>query len=224
MPQKPDGTKFKSWGLHWMISRSRVAKYKQRRELFTRGFDEKYPKLAIGACTALSTAWIKAHRAHPAQQPVERVSSFNSDSSFAEHNSVATTFNDKTPGTTYGARIANFSVGAFGANAETVAGQTHTQNSLDEFTALLTFLDANPGYYMVMMEITNNKTGHVCALHATAKSMRLFDPNFGEFERSNGDRGGFFVRLKEQYEDYVGLDGKPKKLEFKKGWVFARVC
>ena len=224
MPQKRDGSKFTSWGLNWMISHARVAKYKQRRQIYTRGFDVDYPGLAIGACTALSTAWIKSHQANPGQAPSERLDSFNSDADYAVHNIVAGKFNGERGSSSQAERIAKFSVDAFGAKQQDVVDKTHTQASLSEFSALLTFLDANPGYYMVMLEITNHGTSHVCAMYAGKNEMRFFDPNFGEFQRKNGDRGAFFVRLREQYEGYVLSDGTKKKLEFDKGWDFCRVA
>lgn len=222
MPKKADGTNFTSWGLNWRISFSRVAKYKQRRQLQTRQGMSRHEELSVGACTALSTAWITSHRNNPNQAPADRVESFNSDADFVNHNRVAGKFNG-TAASSQAERVAIFSEEAFGTSRQDVVKKTHTQHSLAEFSATTSFLDAHPGHYMMVMPITNHPTSHICALHAGPTEMRFFDPNFGEFRCNNSDRGSFFVRLKAQYEDYVNAAGVKKKLEFNNGWVFAGV-
>ena len=212
---------FTSWGLGWKLSWVRVAKYKQRRQLYGRFADKlkqggALDALKNGACTALSFAWITSHKANPKQAPVDRLESFNSDADFLNHQATAKYFN--THGGTYAARVAlaaNHTLGTVRADVVNM-----TEANMATFNGAVAHLDKYPGYHMVLMDITNFATNHVFAVYANDDEMIVFDPNFGEFTVANANRGAFFVNLKSQYETYVNKDNVKTKLEFDNGWDF----
>jgi len=206
--------KFTSWSLGWRIGRYRVAKYKQRRQLQTRAGMDFLEALADGACTALTLAWIGAHRANPLQTAGTRIESFNSDADFFRHNRTAASYN-----AVQGSHAARVEAAAPGD----IANRHLTEADLTTFSATLARLTARPGYYIVTMEITNYPTSHVCALFADASGLVLFDPNFGEFKVQASNRAAFFLLLRKQYETYVSKDGVKTKLAFDNGWLFSMV-
>ncbi len=240
-----DGKEWFSWGLGWKLKWSRVAKYKQRRQLFSRVGMDKHTKLKAGACTALSTSWIMSHKCNPLQKPKDRVESFNSDVDFINHNITAEAFNS-SPGEDideadkWAKRIKYFAVAVMKANEAEVGLRTKKiPYPLLDFDQAIKFLDVKKGYFFLMMPITNNSTSHVCALYAGSEKMDFFDPNFGEFEIKKSDRQAFFFNLGKQYETFIHsksvkasegvkkvegiVGGTVKVLEFKAGWVLVGV-
>lgn len=213
---------FTSWPLGWRLSWLRVAKYKQRRQLFTRAHLQTLDNIQIGACTGLSFAWVQRHRRQPTEGAVSRIESINSDGAFDNHNYLAGVFNGPGigGGAGYAGKIATVAQHALGTNAGGIASMS--EFNLTTFAGAVHHLTGNPGYHVMVMHISNFATSHVCALWIGPTHMVFFDPNFGEFKVQLGQIASFFLNLKAQYATYISASGVRTELEFDY-WVFSTV-
>lgn len=211
---------FTSWPLGWRLSWSRVAKYKQRRQLKTRAYLATLDNIQIGACTGLSFAWVQRHRRQPTEGATSRIESINSDGAFANHDYLASIFNGPGTGGGYAGKIATVAQHALGTNAGGIAAIS--EYNLTTFPGARHHLTAHPGYHVMVMHITNFATSHVCALWIGPTHMVFFDPNFGEFKVPLAGITAFLLNLKEQYATYISAAGVRTALEFDY-WVFSTV-
>ena len=205
---------WKSWPTIKSLTAFRTAKYKQRRVLCETGWIED-AHLKVGACTGLSLEWLKAHHAKPGGSASSRMDSFKVGGRFAYIAQLAKVFN--SVGLTYEERI-QLAARAYLGRADLgkmIAGAETAQ--------LLTYLAANPGYGMLLMELSPAKTNHVCAYFQDATGLTFFDPNSGEYRAKDGDRTALIAALRAQYLTYLPLKGPPAAPQTIKNWVLAKV-
>lgn len=204
---------WKSWPTIRSLEAFRTAKYKQRRVLNSTGWIED-PNLQVGACTALSLEWLKAHHANPSMSASKRIASFKAGADKTKLSWLAGVFN--AVGTTYPERIKMV--------ARAFLGRANLGDQIDgpDTAGLTAYLDANRDYGMLMMKLTPAITNHICAYFQDATALTFFDPNSGEYRVNNGDRRAMIAALRAQYLTYLYSSGlrAPQTIEF---WVIARV-
>lgn len=199
---------FTSWPTTWNLSWHRTAKYKQRRQIFSREHLKGLPNIQSGACVGLSFAWIVRHTSRPLEAAGLRCQSLNPNCAYDQHNNVSGIFN--RGGHTYLLRVQAAATRVLGTVAANVIEVDEV--NFVTFNAVLGHLNAHPGYHVVNMQFPESPTGHLIALHQGATHLVVFDPNSGEYRIANADRQAFFLALKRQYLTYVKSNGEAMPL------------
>jgi hypothetical protein len=195
---------FTSWPTIANLAQFRVAKYKQRRVLYTTGRISE-DSLKVGACTGLSFEWLQMHRKDPTATPASRVGAFKNDSAFDSIAYFAKVFN--STGSSYEERLKTCGQFSFGRQRDVPVAEERDNVG---FATLLKHLKDNPGYHAILMilEFGKNSTNHVCALfQPKGGALTYFDPNSGEYSVLEDRRQYFFQQLVAQYLTYITAAG-----------------
>ncbi|WP_334189586.1 hypothetical protein [Noviherbaspirillum sp.] len=201
---------FTSWKTISDLKRFRVAKYKQRRQIKSRPLLATLPEVQIGGCTGLSFGWVQRYRKVPAEVAAKRIDYLNSDQGWRNIDYFAGFFNN-LPAASYGERVDVVAPAAVGMRRR----GTVTETNYATFGSALTHLYANPGFYIIIMNLKGMPTNHLCALYAHPDGMIFFDPNSGEYKVPRGRMLDFFLALVRQYATYVTSAGAKVPLSFR---------
>lgn len=191
-----------SWKTISSLKTLRVAKYKQRKQLYKSG-EIKDQDVSVGACTGLSFYWVKYHHLNPHEEPASRLSHLLPGDNFEGIKAIARRMNSELKSVDYPQKIRDVAVKALGSKDNQI---------IHRIGARLTFSDVSRGgpygvVYMVLRHSEGN-TNHMCAFHRGADRLTWFDPNFGEFSVPIGNASQFLNNIPDQYETYVTATGK----------------
>ncbi len=203
---------FTSWKTTANLKQYRVAKFKQRRQIFSRPALRAMANIQIGGCTGLSFAWVQRHQKQRGEMPADRIAYLNTDEAWANTDYFAGFFNN-TPHHTYADRVAYVAPSALGMRK----GGTAIEKDYASFATALRHLDANPGHHIVLMDLNGKgvSTNHFCSLYVDGGKMKFFDPNSGEYLCTSAQRLDFFKALTAQYLTYVSASGAAIAIKFK---------
>ncbi len=205
MPQN-----FTSWKTIYALSRHRVAKYKQRRQLNTRPHLKVLENVQIGGCTGLSFTWVQRHQKNPGETPSQRIEYLNTDQAWTNIDYFAGFFNN-IPAGSYAERIEVVAPASVGMQRR----GSVSERDYESFATALEHIIANPGYHFVMMCLKEVPTNHICALWSGVNGVVFFDPNSGEYKVSKGKIQALLKALTAQYATYVSSTGVKTKLTFR---------
>jgi hypothetical protein len=201
-------TSFVSWPTISALSKFRVAKYKQRKELKSRPLLEAMPNVQIGGCTGLSFGWTQRIQLNPSETASKRIAYMNTDQAWRNIDYFADVFNN-LPARTYGQRVAEIAPHACGMKK----GVSASEMDPTTYATAIQHIAAHPGYHMVIMALRGAGTNHVCAMRAGG-DINFFDPNSGEYKVSPKNLKAFFLALTAQYATYISARGVKLNITF----------
>lgn len=146
-----------------------------------------------------------------AERPGRRIDFLNTDRAWDDINLFAQFFNSATPQGNHADRIRRVAPNGCGLQRQDWVDE---QDYQDFGLALRHFAD-NPGYHIVEMRFAQLVPNHICALHADANGIALFDPNSGEYAVPTGQGAAFLRALAGQYASYVSPRGQAIALTFR---------
>jgi hypothetical protein len=206
------------WEVTEALKGYRVAAFYQRDLVL--GPYSAFQDLQVGACTGLSFEWAKRHKSNIGESPENRMK-WMSRAELWRNDIVKTTqtFNGtqsshvnysekiKAAGAPYGIDV----------NVSFLNG-TPTKRS-SEIDAIKNELASLREYYFIMLRFSNSTSNHLTAGYTDTideKSLRLFDPSFGEFLIRFGILRKFIDAWIKQYATYINKDGVETKLDINK--------
>lgn len=202
-----------SWKTISSLRTLRVAKYKQRDQLYKSG-EIKDKDVSVGACTGLSFYWVKYHHLNPREEPKSRLSHLLPGDNFEGIKAIARRMNSELSMVDYPGKIRDVAVKALGSKDNPI---TYRLGNTLELS------DVNGGApYGVVYMVLNGNTNHMCAFHSGTDRLTWFDPNFGEFSVPSGNATQFLKSIPDQYKTYVTANGKKAPVDIVR-YVVGRV-
>lgn len=193
-----------------MLKQHRRAKFKQRTEFNTRPYLATLTAVGGGACVGLSFHWLERRSLVPKEGPAGRVRHLKTDETWTRIDAQVEEFHSPKW------KRNQDRIGAVAPSINNRWRATQIEIRGDSnFDDLRQKLEAQPGYYAVVLEFEGKGPTHMCALYNEGGPLEFFEPNSGEYKLSMAKAPSFFRDLRTHYAGFIGTDGvrAPKELK-----------